>query len=118
MIRFATRIASKWSSCQTTDTFSSFLMQKRFQRTSLSSFNRHFFDNGVVSREHAWLLGFAYGDGCVFTDRGHDSPTRFILQLQYKDIDVLKNVITLLKSDYRIRLSWQASESMRNRPHC
>ena len=65
-------------------------------------FNELFFDNGIYSKSHAWLLGWAYGDGSVTSDKCH----RFQMRLQVQDVDVLSQINTILDSEYHIGVGW------------
>lgn len=81
------------------------------------TFNSHFFDKGINSPTHAWLLGLAYGDGSVSAVNG--SLKRFELTLQFGDLNVLEKVRSqhILRKENGISIKWMPSATLRNRPH-
>ena len=82
-------------------------------------FNNHFFDKGIESAQHAWMLGWAYGDGSVIAHY-HDIPDRFDISLQFGDIDVLDklNATNMLSGEAGITIGWKPSSTMKSRPQC
>ena len=82
---------------------SSFKTAKRFKPFC----NEGFFDNGVQSRQHAYMLGIAYGDGCVsFKDHVNKERGSFYVKLQLADINVLNNMRNMLESSHFISVTW------------
>ena len=90
----------------------------RWSRSSNFNFRMDFFDNGICSPSHAWMLGFAFGDGSVKnTNKRNTLPETFTISLQYGDIDVLRNIKSIL--DLSIPISVESNGRSNNwRPQC
>ena len=79
----------------------------------------HFFDEGIRSRESAWALGIAYGDGSIATQpsgKATRNITGFRIKLQLTDVNVLNNLTKMLESGHFISVSWPTSVNCRHRP--
>ena len=74
-------------------------------------FNKHFFDDGVISRHHAYLLGIVYGDGSIAKSQPNTDLNRFELTLQICDIDMLNSVRGILNSDHFISIGWNGGKT-------
>ena len=77
-------------------------------------FNKHYFDNGVVSRNHAYMLGFLYGDGGVSKRPSGSAPGRVKIGNQFTDIDILNAFRLELESEHYIHISW--GRNLKHRP--
>ena len=81
-------------------------------------FNHNFFDNGIQSSTHAWVLGWCYGDGSIYA--GKNELNTFQMALQFSDMDVLQKFSdsSVLDMPLGISMRWQAQSSLHTRPQC
>ena len=98
------------------------MMQFKMPRRSIQVFHNFcfrsdFFDHGIRSSEHAWLLGFAFGDWSVYGINGCNEPRAFKINLQYIDVDVLHNITSILEMNLPISIQWHGT-SLTRRPQC